>query len=233
MAKSKSKSKSKPKSSKSSKGSDSASVRKPTGPYDRFYTSGEKGFEFDKQREMWEDWNREHYMGTFGLKPGMSLLDIPCGEGFWSELFHLEGFKVTGADLSPGGVETSSERYPDVDFVVADAERELPFERHSFDIVFSRGISHLHRADLFTPQSIRMVINLMEYVKPGGLLLFSYTTKRDGSGDGVQKRVHHRASDLIKLFEYAGEVFRYEAVKNICQFGVQDKRRPWVKHGGE
>jgi 2-polyprenyl-3-methyl-5-hydroxy-6-metoxy-1,4-benzoquinol methylase len=195
-------------------------TRKAIAMYDTFYRDT-PGFRFEERRDMWEDWCRKHYIEAFDMRPGQTLLDIPSGEGFWSDVLRKHGLEVTGVDLSEGGVETGRERYPGIEFFVGDAEQELPCEKGSFDIVFSRGISHLHRTDLFTDASKGMVKNLMSYVKPGGLLLFSYTTKRNQQGDGDEARVHHRVSDLVRLFEEAGDPFRFEVVGNMCQVGVQ------------
>jgi hypothetical protein len=93
--------------------------------------------------------------------------------------------------------------------------------------VFSRGITHLHQANLFTERSDRMVRNLMRYVRPGGLLLVSYFTLRDGTMAPSGHHANHRLSDLVKLFEPAGDVFHVATFENFVQIGVQHPRAPW------
>jgi SAM-dependent methyltransferase len=185
--------------------------------YDRHYAQG--GFRHEERRPHWRDWVQRHYVEEFGLLPGERILDIPCGDGFWSSVLTGLGFEVVGIDLSRGGVEVARNRYPGIEFLVGDAEAELPVEEHGFDVVFSRGISHLHHVDLVTDSSLRMARNLMRYVRPGGLLLVSYNTRRDGSR--APRHAHHPVSDLVRLFESAGDVCKVEVVGSYVQIGVQ------------
>ena len=194
--------------------------------YDRLYAGG--GFGYEANRPRWRQWVAQHYIGAFGLQAGERLLDIPCGDGFWTSVLAELGFDACGVDLSPGGVEAAKTRYPGIEFAVGAAEQDLPFAERSFDVVFSRGITHLHRPELFKDSSFRMAGNLMRYVRPGGLLLVSYYTKRDGSQP--DRHAQHPVSDLVRLFEAAGDVRKVEVVDNFVQIGVQhhDAPRPLV-----
>jgi SAM-dependent methyltransferase len=188
--------------------------------YDRLYQEG--GFGYEKQRAMWRRWVRRHYIRSFALKRGERLLDIPCGDGFWASLFSGQGFRVSGVDVSEGAIEAARRRYPGIDFRVGDAEGPLPYASGEFDVVFSRGISHLHRENLWREATVRMARNLMELVSPTGLLLVSYHTRRDRSGS--KAHAFHPVSDLVKLFETVGDPYRIEVVDDFVQIGVQ--------HGG-
>jgi SAM-dependent methyltransferase len=161
------------------------------------------------------------------MRPGQTLLDLPCGDGFWSSVLSELGLRVTGVDLSRGGIEMARRTYPAVPFAVGNAEERLPLGESSFDIVFSRGITHLHQANLFTDRSDRMVHNLMSYVRPGGLLLISYYTNRDGSMGPSGRHGNHRLSDLVRLLEPVGDVFKVTIVDNFVQLGVQHPDAPW------
>ncbi|MGH2465732.1 MAG: class I SAM-dependent methyltransferase, partial [Candidatus Limnocylindrales bacterium] len=97
--------------------------------YDRQYAEG--GFGYENQRETWQAWAAEHYVREFDLRPGERLLDVGCGDGFWTGLFAQAGLAVTGTDLSPGGIEIARRAHPGVEFVVGNAE-ELPFADASF-----------------------------------------------------------------------------------------------------
>jgi SAM-dependent methyltransferase len=195
--------------------------------YDRLYH--EEGFGYEKQRAMWRRWVRRHYIGTFGLKRGERLLDIPCGDGFWASLFSRQGFRVSGVDISEGGIGAARRRYPGIDFRVGDAEGPLPYTPGEFDVVFSRGISHLHRENLWREATVRMARNLMDLVSPTGLLLVSYHTRRDRSGS--KTHAFHPVSDLVKLFETVGDPYRVEVVDDFVQIGVQHRGGPRTKGG--
>jgi SAM-dependent methyltransferase len=193
--------------------------------YDRLYASG--GFGYETCRPHWREWVRRHYVEAFDLRPPERVLDIPCGDGFWTSVFGELGFDAAGVDLSPGGVDVARSKYAGVDFAVGNAEEDLPFPDRSFDVAFSRGITHLHRSDLFRDASVRMARNLMRYVRPGGLLLVSYYTKRDGSE--AAHHAQHPFSDLVRLFEAVGDVFRVEVVDDYVQIGVQHRDAPRVQ----
>lgn len=78
------------------------------------------------------------------LKPGMSLLEIGCSSGFYSEVVEIAGLpiKYTGCDYSQPFIEMAREKYPSVDFAVEDATA-LHYPDRSFDIVVS-GCCLLH-----------------------------------------------------------------------------------------
>ena len=194
--------------------------------YEKLYRDG--GFGYEADREKWVPWVQEHYVQAFDLKPSGSraarrirprLLDIPCGEGFWTSVFDELGFEAEGVDLSTAAIETAQQTYPKLTFQKGNAEKPLPFPEGSFDVVFSRAITHLHHEDLFTPGSMAMAKNLMSYVNDDGQLLVSYYTKRDGGG--TERHHYHPVSDLVRLFESAGDVRRVDVMGNFVQLSVR------------
>jgi SAM-dependent methyltransferase len=189
--------------------------------YDRQYANG--GFGYERQRETWVAWVAEHYLREFDLRPGERLLDVGCGDGFWTALFAEAGLVATGVDLSPGGIEAARRAHPVVEFVVGDAE-DLPFPDGSFDVVFCRAISHLSRSDLFTDASARLVSGMTRLLRPGGLILISFYTQRDGGG--TPEHAWHRLSDLIKLVEPVADPFHVDVVGHYVQIGAQRRDAP-------
>jgi SAM-dependent methyltransferase len=197
--------------------------------YESHYASG--GFGYDTRRMQWTMWAWLHYVRPFKLSPVVihagrraRLLDIPCGDGFWTSVMARLGFNAQGIDLSAGGVAEARRRYPRLTFDQGDAEQPLPVPGRSFDVVFSRAISHLHRPDLTAPATLRMAANLMRYVRDDGQLLVSYSTKRDGGGSGGHH--YHPASDLVRLFEQVGDVWKVEVVGDFVQIGVRHQGSP-------
>lgn len=78
------------------------------------------------------------------LKPGMSLLEIGCSSGFYSEVVRIAGLpiKYSGCDYSDAFVRLARKKYPTHDFAVEDSTA-LSYPDCSFDIVVS-GCCLLH-----------------------------------------------------------------------------------------
>ncbi len=76
-----------------------------------------------------------------------TLLEVGCGNGYYSEVFRqlCSGVTYFGTDYSGQMVESARKSYPYEKFDVADAT-SLPFENNSFDIVFN-GASLMHICD--------------------------------------------------------------------------------------
>jgi len=200
---------------------DTQGAASPASDYDRHYAAG--GFGYEERREHWLAWARRHYVDAFDLPPGR-LLDVGCGDGFWTSIFSELGFEATGVDLSPGGIEAARSRYPGIPFLVADADEALPFEPGSFDVVFCRAISHFGEPDLEAPRVTSLIPRLMALLSPGGVLLASYHTTREGGT--VHGRTYHPVSALVRLLEHGGDPFRVELVGNYVQVGVVPRGSP-------
>jgi demethylmenaquinone methyltransferase/2-methoxy-6-polyprenyl-1,4-benzoquinol methylase len=67
-------------------------------------------------------------------KAPMRILDIAAGTGTSSMALLAEGVEVVAADFSKGMLAEGKKRYPQLEFVFADAMK-LPFEEASFDVV--------------------------------------------------------------------------------------------------
>ena len=78
------------------------------------------------------------------LAPGMSLLEIGCSSGFYSEVVDIAGLplKYFGCDYAPAFIELARRKYPALDFRVEDGTN-LRYADREFDIVVS-GCCLLH-----------------------------------------------------------------------------------------
>jgi 23S rRNA (guanine745-N1)-methyltransferase len=74
------------------------------------------------------------------LRPaaGDVVLDAGCGDGFYlGTLARQSGCSAYGVDISVAAIEAAARRYPECQWMVANADRFLPFADRAFSIVMS------------------------------------------------------------------------------------------------
>jgi 23S rRNA (guanine745-N1)-methyltransferase len=70
--------------------------------------------------------------------PSEVVLDAGCGDGFYlGMLARQTGFDAHGIDISIPAVEAAARRYPEYEWIVANADRFVPYADRSFSIVMS------------------------------------------------------------------------------------------------
>jgi 23S rRNA (guanine745-N1)-methyltransferase len=89
------------------------------------------------------------------VHPTDRILDLGCGEGFYlGEIHRATHCPATGIDLSTPAIDLAARRYPAVQWLVANADRQIPLAGSSFDLLLSitsrRNPQEFHR--LLTPQ---------------------------------------------------------------------------------
>jgi 23S rRNA (guanine745-N1)-methyltransferase len=73
-----------------------------------------------------------------GLADGAAVLDVGCGEGaHLGRVTSRLGIDGSGIDISASAIDLAARRYPDPTWVVANADRSLPYPDASFDLVTS------------------------------------------------------------------------------------------------
>jgi len=66
------------------------------------------------------------------------VLDAGCGEGFYLGTLAQEiGFNAHGVDISIPSIDAASRRFPGCEWIVANADRFVPYADRSFSIVLS------------------------------------------------------------------------------------------------
>ncbi|MBZ5607113.1 MAG: methyltransferase domain-containing protein [Acidobacteriia bacterium] len=71
-------------------------------------------------------------------RPSDIVLDAGCGDGFYlGSLARQTGFDAHGVDISTPAVDAAARRYPECEWIVANADRFLPYADRSFSIVLS------------------------------------------------------------------------------------------------
>lgn len=125
--------------------------------------------------------------------PDDVVLDAGCGDGFYLGTLQAEtGFDGHGVDISVPAIDAAARRYARCEWVVANADRVLPYADRSFSIVFSIT-AHLN------PAESRRVL------RDGGRLLIAIPAPDDlielrGSGrDRVPQTIEQFAQGLTLI----------------------------------
>lgn len=127
-------------------------------------------------------WVYEPYISSLirhcRLRRGDSLLDVGCGQGFFSWLFSRNGIKAHGVDPSETGINVARTLYgnDNVRFSVGDVKTIESTE--TFDCVFVRSCSLYNNAGFSSDASVTH--QFMERVSPGGVFVFIYNTNFSG-----------------------------------------------------
>lgn len=73
-----------------------------------------------------------------GSRSGDRVLDAGCGEGFYlASLSRQSGFEAYGIDISIPAIDAAARRYPECEWIVANADRFVPYAPSSFSTVIS------------------------------------------------------------------------------------------------
>jgi 23S rRNA (guanine745-N1)-methyltransferase len=71
-------------------------------------------------------------------RPSDIVLEAGCGDGFYlGSLARQAGFEAHGVDISTPAVDAAARRYPGCEWIVANADRFVPYADSSFSIVVS------------------------------------------------------------------------------------------------
>jgi 23S rRNA (guanine745-N1)-methyltransferase len=72
-------------------------------------------------------------------QPTGHVLDAGCGDGFYlgSMAGSIAGTHAHGIDISTASIEAAAKRYPAAEWVVANADRMIPYADRSFSLVLS------------------------------------------------------------------------------------------------
>jgi 23S rRNA (guanine745-N1)-methyltransferase len=131
-----------------------------------------------------------------------SLLDVGCGDGWFTDrLRKALNVEAEGVDISIPAIDRAAKSFPDCQWVVANADRWLPYESASFDIVTSIT-SRMNGAEF------RRVL------QPEGRLLVALTAADDlvelREIIGGERQERDRVERTVHMFEAWFELLRRE-----------------------
>ena len=75
---------------------------------------------------------------TTAALPGDTVLDAGCGDGFYlGSLARRTGCAAHGIDISIPAIDAAARRYPECEWIVANADRVVPYAGGAFSLVLS------------------------------------------------------------------------------------------------
>ena len=138
------------------------------------------------------------------LVPDGEILDAGCGEGFY--LGSLG--RGCGVDISTAAIELAAKRYPQCEWIIANADRFVPYADASFDCVMSI-------TGRLNPEEFRRVI------RPDGKLLVAVAAPDDlvelrgPNRDRVQRTVEMFAGSFV-LVDHRRATTRVEMDEEVA-----------------
>jgi 23S rRNA (guanine745-N1)-methyltransferase len=142
---------------------------------------------------------------------GDVVLDAGCGEGFYlGSLARQTGFDAHGVDISIPAVDAAARRYPGCEWIVANADRFVPYADRSFSMIMSITAR-------MNPGEFRRVL------RDDGRLLVALPAREDlvELRGGGRDRVARTVETLAHAFSLADRRSATTAV-DLDAAGVQD-----------
>ncbi len=121
------------------------------------------------KQQLWRTYIEAYsLMQLIGDPTGKSVLDVACGEGFYTRMVRQQGAaRVTGVDLSAGMIELArkqeAEHQQGIDYLVADARQLVPTAK--YDLVIA---AYLLNYSQTRNELQAMCDGIVRCLKPGG-----------------------------------------------------------------
>jgi SAM-dependent methyltransferase len=130
-------------------------------------------------------------------QPGERILDIGCGDGYYSAIIAGKGAQVVGFDFSKDAIERAQALYQghNVKFLHMNAE-EMNFPNESFDKAVSFCvIEHFHNDE-------RVIQHLARILKPHGRFVFSADSLSHPKITDQERESHRKRYQVNNFYTY-------------------------------
>ena len=121
----------------------------------------------DQERSAFAAANRKVVEQRFSAVSGLRILDLGCGDGWYSGMLAAKGADVTGCDGSEAMLALAQSKHPNCRFFQQDITKPLEISANSFDIVLCNQV--LMDIDPFEPA----INEAARVLKPSGVLWLS------------------------------------------------------------
>jgi len=163
---------------------------------DKYYLKG--GFRYDPK------WGKEFIENATSLANGKGrLLDLACGDGFWSFIL-AEWYEVTGEDLSRGGIHMARKRREEEGKSLRFELKDSLEETEMFDIVFARGPSFWSNKEPNDPQFALGLERVVARTRKK-LVYITYTVPPYGQFNETKSSYYHDPGVIQEKFSKFGD----------------------------
>ncbi len=162
--------------------------------YDLFYENSE----FEYYDEVTTRKFLKALMKKAGVSPPMSILDVGCATGFYTEQLRKIGLGAVGIDLSPVGVSKGHEKYPEVSLAAGDAAA-MPFKPKTFNAIFMFGCSLTNTRDLNAIKAYHTY--LTEYLRLGGVVISIGGSDFSGRKAATSEWIYHSYGEILRFVD--------------------------------
>ncbi len=162
-----------------------------------FYDEKYRGGHYFKYR----DWLYQPFIKALinkaDVSTGSLILDLGCGQGFFTKSFSQLGLKALGVDVSAEAVRSAEANFDSTGakFETGDV-LSLPYKA-TYDCVFVRGLSLYNSKDFERQRNI--TDTFLDYLKSDGVMIFSYCTNFSPRMKSTGY-IHHSLEDARKHF---------------------------------
>lgn len=108
----------------------------------------------------------QEVMDLLDSKPGMTVVDLGCGNGHLTKLLSDKGMEVIGIDASEEMLVLARKSYPQIRFICADATSFTVGKK--VDAIFSNAVFH------WIDNQDDLIRNIVEQLKEGGQLVCEF-----------------------------------------------------------
>ena len=157
-------------------------------------------------------------MAKFGIAPGQEILDIGCGNGFYSRMFADKGLKVTGVDRSEKAIEFCEKQHGARCHWICDDAFSLDLEER-FDYAFCFWFMYFNAFEDLN-QAAAEARRLMRYVRPGGKLFFLWHSDLTAVRLPPERFsvMNYTLPQLKRLFlDYDNQAYAVDSSANLCR----------------
>ncbi len=157
---------------------------------------------------------REFGIRMADLKPGMRVLDVGCGTGFFTQGILGQTSDAYGLDITVHQLQRAAQKLR-IPLVRGDAE-QLPFKEETFDAVLSAGSIE------YWPEPVRALREMWRVLRPGGAALVGGPTR-------PRDRLYRLLADNMMYFYDEEEARRMFSEAGFTDISVAYTGPRWKK----